>query len=143
MPQRIPLIDRIQLDNKTCCWNWRGKLFKGTGYGKACYRGKHLGAHRLAAHLWLRHPLTDSRLVLHSCDNRACFNPKHLFVGTHLDNMRDKCSKGRHANQRKTHCKRGHEFTDDNLSKWTLKNRGTRTCLACGRIKAQARRDGL
>ena len=35
--------------------------------------------------------------VLHSCDNRKCVNPKHLFLGTRKDNAEDKVSKGRQA----------------------------------------------
>lgn len=33
--------------------------------------------------------------VLHRCDNTACINPSHLFVGTQRDNVDDMVSKGR------------------------------------------------
>ena len=57
---------------------------------------KTIGAHRLAAHLFLNLPLnSDTLVVCHKCDMPRCFNPKHLFVGTHTDNMRDKIRKGR------------------------------------------------
>lgn len=138
MPSHIPLINRIQLDEKTGCWNWRGAR-DPNGYGKAFYRGKTLHAHRLSAHLWLRFPLKSKKFICHRCDNKACFNPKHLFIGTALENMRDCVKKGRYISgyglhmSRRTHCKNGHEFDEKNTA---IRPQGGRRCRRCGVVSS-------
>jgi len=51
--------------------------------------------HRLSAMLYLGFDISSLDHVLHRCDNTWCFNPEHLFIGTHTDNMRDMFVKGR------------------------------------------------
>ncbi len=134
----IPLIDRISLDVKTGCWNWRG-LKDRAGYGRAYYRGKNISAHRLSAHLWLRMSIRDKRYVCHRCDNPACFNPKHLFLGTALDNARDSMKKGRPRYQgpkpqNKTHCPKGHPYDSKN----TYLQKNCKCCRTCHRERQNA-----
>lgn len=72
-------------------WQW-GRT--GEGYGRLRFQGRPFQAHRVA--YILRHgPIPDGASVLHSCDNRVCCNPDHLFLGSHQDNMTDMRRKGR------------------------------------------------
>jgi hypothetical protein len=80
----------------TGCWLWTASL-QGDGYG-AVYpdgrRGKQWRAHRLA-YVLFRGDIPEGMHVLHRCDTPACVNPDHLFLGTELDNSRDKMAKER------------------------------------------------
>jgi hypothetical protein len=77
-----------------CCWLW--KRSKNKGYGQSDFKGKHIKAHRLS-YLTFVGEIPNNLHVLHNCDNPACVNPKHLFLGSHQDNMNDKVNKNRQA----------------------------------------------
>lgn len=74
------------------CWEYQGKLDKG-GYGTCSYEGEFWRVHRLSYYHY-KGSLNEQD-VLHTCDNPKCFNPAHLFLGTHTDNMQDMSKKGR------------------------------------------------
>lgn len=85
--------------NDNQCWLWTGSFFKN-GYGYHKLNKKKIRSHRLA---WSYpdYVIPDGMYILHSCDNRSCCNPKHLFLGTHQDNMDDMIAKGRQASPEK------------------------------------------
>jgi hypothetical protein len=85
---------KVAISNTADCWLWQGAL--GDGYGLfTMASGPRLRcAHRVSyalAHL----EAPADMFVLHRCDTPACVNPDHLFLGTHLDNMKDRSAKGR------------------------------------------------
>lgn len=75
------------------CWNWTGHKFCN-GYGCFYVKRRPKTAHRIAWE-WLVGSIPDGLCVLHKCDNRACCNPDHLFIGTKKDNTQDCIRKGR------------------------------------------------
>lgn len=80
------------------CWEWPGSRNPQTGYGQlsAWVNGKRklYTAHRISFRA-MTGEIPNGMQVLHKCDNRPCFNPGHLFLGTQLTNMRDMAAKGR------------------------------------------------
>ena len=83
------------------CLEWQGFIHPDRGYGQMGRGGKADGlieTHRAAWEV-THGPIPDGLFVLHRCDNRACCDPEHLFLGTHQDNVADMVSKGRQARE--------------------------------------------
>jgi hypothetical protein len=114
-----------------------GKFFLGRRAG----RGEHIGAHRLA---WLlaRGPAPRGLFVCHDCDNPPCVNPKHLFLGTPLDNTADMMRKGRHRSGRKLNRQLAEEIRNVHAAeRLTFQKLGERFGISCAQAYRIVKRE--
>jgi hypothetical protein len=90
------LMSRLHVDDKSSCWNYTA--YKNShGYGKMGYGPREMGVeyvHRISYEIHFGE-IPKGLFVLHQCDNPACANPDHLFLGTQGDNIQDAIDKGR------------------------------------------------
>jgi Mor family transcriptional regulator len=96
MPHWINLLPCFQfkytINPVTNCWIWTGST-NIDGYGHLRCQGKMYQAHRVA--YFLHHKTIDSREVCHTCNNPPCVNWEHLYLDTHIGNMKHMQSEGR------------------------------------------------
>ena len=135
------LDERTSINSETGCWEYQRT--NSEGYGQITIDGIFYYVHRLS--IMLKLEVTDlmNFHILHKCNNRCCWNPEHLYVGTNQDNIADKVEsktgRGRYSDV--THCVNGHEFTEQNTY-WSKRASGEmrRQCRECRAIKDRERK---
>jgi len=99
--------EKINIGGEDDCWEWVGNIRKD-GYADFTVGGKKILVHRAAYQTRIKEIPKDI-CVLHTCDNRKCCNPKHLFLGTQCDNIKDMIKKERNA--------KGNQYPNTKLNK--------------------------
>jgi hypothetical protein len=131
------------------CWEWGAGVNK-KGYGEFSVRidgvRRNYRAHRWSYESFVR-PIPAGLHIDHLCHNRSCVNPWHLEPVTHQENTRR--GLGQVAQTSRTHCKNGHEYTEENtLRRPARSGNRVRQCKVCTRAvareyKADRRKRGL
>ena len=115
------------------CWLWTGGVTPA-GYGRVKWDHADVTVHRLTWE-WKNGPIPDGLQLDHLCRNRRCVRPSHLEPVTCRENLR-RGNGWAGRNAQKTHCKYGHEFTDENIY-YPPTRPNQRNCRACNRLNCR------
>lgn len=122
--------ESFDASTKDDCWEWKKGILK-TGYG-AFYmqRGKRktFNSHRVSWEIHNSAHIPRGGMICHTCDNRKCVNPNHLYLGNSLTNNRDTIARNRGNRAIGNNCSWTKIPDEDIMS--ILKSSETQTVLA-------------
>jgi hypothetical protein len=87
---------KISIAGENECWLWKAATYNH-GYGVFNWEGKKHAASRIMWQIANGREIPVGLQVCHSCDTPLCVNPRHLWLGSIQDNMRDMHLKRRTA----------------------------------------------
>jgi len=121
------LLDRVmrRVWSRGDCWEWRGALFRDTGYGAVNIDGKTRTVHSFV-YMMVKGSVPLGMEIDHICGHRWCVRPSHLVAVTHSENML--AAFRRVPYPHRTMCKYGHPLSGENLK---LTKQGWRKCRIC------------
>jgi hypothetical protein len=136
-PIMARLLLRVRQEGE--CWTWTGSTNRDGGYGVIGGGGYVPGSRSLSRVVYVHRvaysilvgDIPDGQQIDHLCRNRLCIRPDHLEAVPQRLNL-DRGFGPWAVNKRKTHCKRGHEFTAENTS---VSRKGERNCRTCKRLR--------
>lgn len=94
IPNRLKPIEYIKTKNG--CYECISHKADKNGYIDMCINNNRVKLHRYIYSKFFNN-IKDNEVVRHRCDNASCINPEHLEIGSHRDNVEDRCKRGRSA----------------------------------------------
>ena len=121
-------------------WIFTGGSITTDGHRRITIKGRRFSVPKLSLYIHKDFNLGSSMQANHieHCPHKNCWNPEHIYVGTHEENMTDQSTKREHVNLKKNVCKHGHP--EDGSYYSFSRHKSFRYCKTCAKIKDSKRR---